>query len=145
MPILENYEDRTPGSLVEEKHYALAWHYRKVDPELGQLRAGELKDALLAVTTNLKLGVMEGNNVIEVRDMTINKGQTIQKWISKKEGGFILAIGDDWTDESIFEVLPDSTYSIKVGFEPSKARFHVNSVNTVRSILNLLTERGINY
>src|SRR5215469_13025522 len=36
MPILEHFVDRTPGSFVEEKKYALVWHYRMAEPEFGE-------------------------------------------------------------------------------------------------------------
>src|SRR5690606_4090026 len=41
-PVLETFADRTPGTFIEEKKYSLAWHYRKADPELAQIRAIEL-------------------------------------------------------------------------------------------------------
>ena len=55
--------DRTPGSFIEEKEFSLAWHYRKADPELGIVRARELKDALLHLIANLNLGVLDGSEL----------------------------------------------------------------------------------
>jgi len=135
-PILELYVDRTPGSFIEEKDFSLVWHYRKVDPALASARARELKDALLHLTANLNLGVLEGNKVIEIKNVGINKGQVALRWIPKQEWDFILAIGDDWTDEDVFHILPESAYSIKVGSFPSRARFNVDSVKDVRSLLH---------
>src|SRR5690606_39452582 len=40
-PVLETFVDRTPGTFIEEKKYSLAWHYRKADPELAQIRSEE--------------------------------------------------------------------------------------------------------
>jgi trehalose 6-phosphate synthase/phosphatase len=134
-PILELYVDRTPGSFVEEKDFSLVWHYRKVDPELASIRARELKDALLHLTANLNLGVLEGNKIIEIKNVGINKGQVALRWIPKEDWDFILAIGDDWTDEDVFTVLPESAYSIKVGTFPSRAKFNLDSVKDVRSLL----------
>jgi trehalose 6-phosphate synthase/phosphatase len=134
-PILERYVDRTPGSFVEEKDFSLVWHYRKVDPELASIRARELKDALLHLTANLNLGVLEGNKIIEIKNVGINKGKVALRWIPKEDWDFILAIGDDWTDEDVFAVLPESAYSIKVGTFPSRAKFNLDSVKDVRSLL----------
>ena len=128
--------DRTPGSFIEEKDFSLVWHYRKVDPAFASARAMELKDALLHLTANLNLGVLEGNRVIEIKNVGINKGQVALRWIPRKDWDFILAVGDDWTDEDMFHVLPDSAYSIKVGSFPSRARFNVNSIKDVRSLLH---------
>ncbi len=124
-PILELYADRTPGSFIEEKEFSLAWHYRKAESELASERALELKEALLALTANLNVGVLEGSKVIEVKNRGINKGRAAMVWISKEKWDFILAIGDDLTDEDIFALLPDSAYSIRVGLGPTKARFNI--------------------
>jgi len=134
-PILELYVDRTPGSFIEEKEFSLVWHYRKADLELATIRARELKDALLQLTANLNLGILEGSRVIEVKNAGINKGHGAVHWLSKKRWDFIVAVGDDWTDEDTFSVLPESAYSIKVGPGTSRARFTVDSVTRVRSLL----------
>ncbi len=136
-PLLELYADRTPGAFVEEKEYSVVWHYRKADPVLGSLRAKELKDDLLHLTANLNVAVMEGNRVIEVKSTMINKGRAARHWTVQKPWDFILAIGDDRTDEDLFEVLPESAYSIKVGLTASRARFNLASQ---RDVLPLLRE-----
>jgi trehalose 6-phosphate synthase/phosphatase len=59
-------------------------------------------------------------------------------WLSKEKWDFILSIGDDSTDEDIFEALPDRAYSIKVGLGPSKARFTIPSFIEVRELLKEL-------
>ncbi len=137
-PVLELYVDRTPGSFVEEKEFSLVWHYRKADLELAKARARELKGALLQLTANLNLGILEGSRVIEIKSAGINKGRAALHWLSKKKWDFILAIGDDWTDEDTFAALPESAYSIRVGWSPSHARFNVDSVLNVRSLLKAL-------
>ncbi len=134
-PILEQYVDRTPGSFVEEKDFSIVWHYRKVDPDLASARAKELKDILLHLTANLNLEVLEGDKVIEVKSVGINKGRAVMEFVSKRRWGFILAVGDDWTDEDMFAVMPKGSYSIKVGFAPSKAKFYVGSYLEVRNLL----------
>lgn len=142
-PILEVFVDRTPGSFIEEKDFSLVWHFRKVDPALSIVRVGELKDVLLHITANLNVGVLEGNKVIEVKDTGINKGKAAMYWMSKARWDFILSIGDDWTDEDIFEVLPEWAYSIKVGFGPTKARFNLPSYREVRELLkDLITKKS---
>ena len=139
-PILELYVDRTPGAFIEEKGFSLAWHYRKADPDLAEVRARELKDALLHLTANLRLEVLEGSKVIEVKDAGINKGRAALKWLQREEWDFILAIGDDRTDEELFAILPSSAYSIKVGLVASQARFNVGSERDVRILLKRMGE-----
>ena len=140
LPILELYADRTPGSFIEEKEFSLVWHYRKADPELSLMRTRELIDDLVNLTANLNLQVLEGNKVVEVKNAGINKGRAALRWVAKKVWDFILALGDDWTDEDIFEILPETAYSIKVGLGPSKAKFNLDSVMDVRTLLKELVK-----
>ena len=66
------------------------------------------------------------------------------KWISKKQWDFILAVGDDLTDEDFFAKLPDTAYSIKVGLGSSLAKFYMESVDKVRGLLeNIYQKEGI--
>jgi len=139
-PILEVFVDRTPGSFIEEKDFSLVWHFRKVDPALSIVRVGELKDVLLHITANLNVGVLEGNKVIEVKNTGVNKGKATMHWMSKAKWDFILSVGDDLTDEDIYEVLPEWSYSIKVGFGPTKARFNLPSYREVRKLLKDMIE-----
>jgi len=134
-PILESWVDRTPGSFIEEKEFSLVWHYRKTDTKLGELRARELINNLSNITANLNLQVLEGSKVVEVKNTGINKGRTALIWISREEWDFILAIGDDWTDEDTFKVLPSTAWSIKVGFGASAARFSLSSPSKATSLL----------
>ncbi len=140
LPILENIMDRTPGSFIEEKDYSLAWHYRKSDSELANIRMIKAKEALSQVTKDLGLGIFEGNKVLEVKNERVNKGLAALKWISLDKFDFIMAAGDDWTDEDIFKVLPDQAYSIKIGLAPSKAKYNVNYIKEFRSLLKKMIE-----
>jgi len=137
-PILELYSDRTAGSSVEEKDFSLVWHYRRADPELAYLREQELRGALLNLTENLNVGVFEGNKILEIRNVGVNKGRAAEFWTAKQNWDFLLAAGDDYTDEEMFSVLPDGAYSIKVGISISKARFNVDTLNEIRSLLREL-------
>ena len=137
-PILESWVDRTPGSFIEEKEFSLVWHYRKANPRLGELRARELMNNLSDITANLNLQVLEGSKVVELKNTDINKGRTASRWISREEWDFILALGDDWTDEDTFKVLPSTAWSIKVGFGASAARFSLSSPSKATSLLRKL-------
>jgi trehalose 6-phosphate synthase/phosphatase len=139
-PLLELFVDRTPGSLLEEKDFSLVWHYRQADPDLAAIRLMELKDALIDLTENLHLEIMDGNKVIEIKNAGINKGTAALRWIDRGWWDFIMAIGDDVTDENMFAIMPDRVHSIKVGLHPSRARFFLDSVKEVRDFLKELTK-----
>ena len=140
-PILEIYTDRTPGSSIEEKDFSLVWHFRKSDSELAYVRRQELKDAILNLTANLDISVFEGSKILEVKNTGISKGHAAKIWLDKLKWDFVLAAGDDYTDEDLFAVLPENTYSIKVGYGLSKARFNLDSVTELRGLLEELIKK----
>lgn len=137
-PILEFYVDRTLGTFLEEKNYSIVWHYRKADPELGSLRAMELKDELTSFVANHDLEILEGNKVIEIKNSGFNKGRAALNLMGNNIYDFILGIGDDWTDEYLFEQLPKKAYTIKVGLKNTQARFNIEAVANVREFLKEL-------
>ncbi len=137
-PIMEVYVDRTPGSLLEEKDFSLVWHFRTADPALGAVRAQELKDALRTLTAALDMEILDGNKIVMVKPSGMNKGRAAASWLVKKQWDFILCAGDDWTDEDMFVVLPDTAYSLRVGLKVSRARFNLNSPREVRRLLSAL-------
>ena len=137
-PILELYSDRTPGSSVEEKDFALVWHYRRADPELANIRGQELRGALVNLTENLDVGVFEGNKILEMKNAGVNKGRAVEYWTGNQKWDFLLAAGDDYTDEEMFRALPNGAYSIKVGLSISNARFQVDTLNEIRLLLKEL-------
>jgi trehalose 6-phosphate synthase/phosphatase len=140
--IFELSTDRTPGSFIEEKDYSLVWHYRKADPELSSMRVRELIDELVNLTANLNLQVLEGSKVVEIKNMGVNKGRAALRWIAKEDWDFVLAVGDDWTDEDLFGAVPGTAYSIKVGLRPSLARFNLETPGAVLSLLKELAAKG---
>jgi trehalose 6-phosphate synthase/phosphatase len=134
-PILETFVDRTPGTFIEKKKYSLAWHYRKADPELAQIRTMELNTVLTSLISNNDLSVLEGNKVIEIKSSNVNKGRATSRLITAKQYDNIVAIGDDWTDEFTFEALPETSYTIKVGSKKTKANYYVKDTAAVRELL----------
>ncbi len=139
-PVLELYVSRTPGSFVEEKNYSLVWHYRKVETGLGELRTRELSSHLKYLTNNMQLQVLEGNMVVEIKPAIVNKGVAAKMWLEKYPADFVIALGDDRTDEDTFKALPEDAFTIKVGFEATEARFFVPSTVEVHALLADFTE-----
>src|SRR5215475_14051454 len=135
LPILEMYADRVPGAFVEEKEFSLVWHYRNAMPEQGSAAARELTDHLLVFTASLDLQVLRGNKAIQIRKAGANKGSAVQQWLAKNDFDFILAIGDDLTDEDMFAVLPPWAYSFRVGANRTHARFRLRSPVEVLQLL----------
>jgi len=136
--VLDTYTDRTPGSFVEEKSYSLVWHYRKVEEGLGELRANEIINHLRVFIADKGLQMMPGNKVIEFKNIEVNKGKAAQNWLYENNPDFILALGDDHTDEDIFKALSPEAYTIKVGSNISAARYYLKDFREVRELLKEL-------
>jgi len=142
-PILETYVDRTPGSFIEEKTYSLVWHYRKAQKGLGELRANELANNLKYLASDKGLQLLPGDKVLEIKNMEVNKGKAAVSLTEKNNYDFIIAFGDDYTDEDIFKALPDSAITIKVGSNISAAKFYLRNPGEVRRFLLDLTESTV--
>jgi trehalose 6-phosphate synthase/phosphatase len=137
-PILDTFVDRTPGTFIEPKNYSLAWHYRTADPELAQIRTIELNTVLTSMVANNDLSVLEGNKVIEIKSSNVNKGRAVNRVLVREDYDFILIIGDDWTDEYMFEEAPEFAYTIKVGYNRTKAKYQIKDTKKVLDVLQQL-------
>jgi trehalose 6-phosphate synthase/phosphatase len=146
LAMLREITQRTPGSLVEVKAAALAWHYRMADQETGARRANELRLHLNQLLSNQPVEILAGNRVVEIRPYGVHKGRIVPPLTPDRLAGTtILAIGDDRTDEDLFGALPPEAITIKVGPGDTKARFRVDGVAAVRQLLQSLVnvEAGV--
>ena len=138
--ILEHYVMRTPGSFIEEKEFSLVWHYRQSNVGLGRQRAHELTETLSYITANLDLQVLEGSRVVEVKNVSINKGHAVKELTAMVKPDFIFIAGDDWTDEDMFKALPESC-SVKIGMKQTAAQYNLKSQESMIALLKQMMER----
>ncbi|MGQ4808228.1 hypothetical protein NKDENANG_01604 [Candidatus Entotheonellaceae bacterium PAL068K] len=137
-PILEQFVHQTPGSSIEDKDFSLVWHYRTADPEFGRWQARELHSQLQGMLAGSGLQVHSGNKVLEVKWAKVHKGAAATDILEHTQpADFILAIGDDRTDEDMFTIVPPEQWTIKVGSGFSAARF---SLSTPTDVMRLLTD-----
>jgi trehalose 6-phosphate synthase/phosphatase len=141
-PVLEQFADSAPGSFVEEKELALAWHYRLADAEFGSWLAHELVATLENLLAGTEATVLHGSKVVEVRFAWANKGELAGRLSAgARRGALILAIGDDRTDEDMFARLPRRAWTIRVGAGPTTARFRLPGPAAVVGLLHLVLDR----
>jgi trehalose 6-phosphate synthase/phosphatase len=144
LAILRDITARTPGSLIEVKSVALAWHYRMADPEAGARRANELRLHLTQLLSNQPVEILAGNKVLEIRPYGVNKGRIVPPMTPERIASTaILAIGDDRTDEDLFAAVPPEAITIRVGPGPTRARFRLEGVSAVRALLRSLVEAEV--
>ena len=69
-----------------------------------------------------------------------NKGSAAKKLLSMEKNDFIMAIGDDKTDEELFGALPGNAISLKVGKGPTRARYSFLKQAEVAAFLTRMAE-----
>jgi trehalose 6-phosphate synthase/phosphatase len=148
-PLMQLFVDRCAHSFIEEKKSTVAWHYRNTNQELGFMRSRELRNSLLQLTANTPLQVIDGNKVLEVRMVGVDKGASAITMIGNIDPDFILCIGDDATDEDMFKALRDRAHTIKIGRANTAAQYTILSQREVipflRRFVETIKERRLNY
>jgi len=140
-PILEHFVDRTPGSFIEEKEFSLVWHYRMADPEFGDWLANDLIANLEHMLADSPVKPVKGQRTVEVKLVWANKRQVCSRFLTNgAHFDFILAAGDDVTDEDLFEQLPSGAWTIHVGRDRSRAKYFVVGPEEMVGLLAELVE-----
>lgn len=132
--ILEKYAKQAPKSKVEVKAHSLVWHYRSTPPYYAQKYIVILKRVLRPYLKLYGLEIMKGNKVLEIKKPHVSKGNGAQEWLNKNYG-FILAIGDDVTDEELFDALPSHATAIKVGRGRTLAQYRMAGHQNILKLL----------
>ena len=140
IPLLRQYAARTPGARLEEKDFSLVWHYRQVSADLAFVRNEELKSDLRAVLTD-EIDVFMGQKILEIKPKNMHKGALVTEILTSKKWDFIMVIGDDYTDEDMFDVMPERAYTINVGRSTTNARFQVDDVPDVLDLIGKLSNK----
>jgi trehalose 6-phosphate synthase/phosphatase len=140
-PILEHFVDRTPGSFIEEKEFSLVWHYRMADPEFGEWLANDLVANLDHMLAESPVKAVKGQKTVEVKSLWANKGQVYSRLLASGiTPDFVMAAGDDVTDEDLFARLPDSAWTIHVGRNESRAKYYLSNPEEMVALLAQLVE-----
>jgi len=140
--VLEHFVDRTPGSFIEEKECSLVWHHRMADPEFGAWLANDLAATLDEMLAETELRAVRGKKSVEVKLAWATKGDAVTRLGSIwPAADFLLAAGDDRSDEELFERLGPEHWTVHVGAGPSRARFRLPGPEVVMSVLRSLVER----
>jgi trehalose 6-phosphate synthase/phosphatase len=134
-PFLEHFVDRTPGSFVETKEYALVWHYGISDPEFGEWLANELTSSLDALLAETELTAARGHKSVEVRPAWVDKSAVASRFLQDDRPDLCLAIGVDRDDEDLFAALPAESWTVRVGSGASRAKFRLAGPRDVERVL----------
>lgn len=125
--IMDIYTQRTHGSYIEQKGAAMIWQFRDADPDFGYIQSKELEEHLYDILSTYPLEIIRGGGVsdgyLEIRPAGLSKGLFLSHIVSvlKSKGisiDFLLSIGDDITDEPMFEAANRLLAAKKVSFTP---------------------------
>jgi len=139
-PVLERYLYDNPGSIIENKGFSIAWHYRNMNDFDGERISRALINDLLEFSVSYELNIIDGKKVVEVLSSKIGKGFAAQYLIRNGTYDYILSIGDDKTDENMFEALStvERADTVKVGEGKTSARYVLSDVGEVKLYLSAI-------
>ena len=178
--IVKVYTKRTSGSYIAKKGASISWNYQDADPEFGAMQARELQYHLQGVLTAFPVAVRVGKGYVEACPKGVNKGAMAERLIDIAQGGaagqrhpgagagtsggrdahgsgpaapldFVLCIGDDSSDELMFQALhskfgtapPDmDLFTATVGRKPSEAQAYLGDHTDVVELLKMLSSVG---
>jgi len=126
--MMESHVAKTYGAKVENKGSAITFQYRNADPDFGSWSARELEGVLTELLAPEPCEVLSGKGYVEVRQINVNKGVAavnILEYLREnhKQPDFILAIGDDRSDEDTFKhIIQSSQLTLESTTDQSDAR-----------------------
>ncbi|PXF44147.1 Alpha,alpha-trehalose-phosphate synthase [UDP-forming] 1 [Gracilariopsis chorda] len=172
-PAMQHFYERTPGVVIEEGDVTVTWHYIDSDTDFGRWQARDLFEHLesfLLQRLNVDLQTDSHRRWIKVRPKGVDKTTAVTRTIehiksnekaSTFDNGqareplyidFVLCVGDDKTDEGMFDMLKDRTrleaigirapnrvFTCRVGSPVTSASYFLDSPARVVELLEEIT------
>jgi trehalose 6-phosphate phosphatase len=133
-----------PGTMLEDKIYALALHYRLAPEAKSALEAAMERHAELFAAE--KVTIQNGKAVIDAKATGIDKGvgvRTLMRQPPFRDRSPIFG-GDDTTDMDVFHILPElGGHGFSVGRSFKGVEYKFRSPRAVRQWLAQLAEKGV--
>ena len=150
--IISPYLERCEGSCLDVKESSIVWQYTDCDQELGKQYASAMTSELENIIKKYCLKIVNGKGYLKKKKKNIHKGYfvgyKIKEYIKNRKAlDFILCIGDDTSDEKMFNYLLKKKedirkyckkvkfYGITVGKKPSKAQFYLEKPKNVQELI----------
>lgn len=127
-----------PGALLEEKPHSVAFHYRNAD----LIVAEKLVESAVTALTELGSGrICRGGCVLEFLAVETDKGEAFGQILQTTGATASLFIGDDVTDETVFNRADPNVITIKIGEGQTSARFRVSGIQQSVQLLAYIAEK----
>jgi trehalose 6-phosphate phosphatase len=127
--LIEGIASEAGGATVERKPHSVTFHYRRLEDDEAD---GYLERIRAWASGHHRVTLLEGKSVVELSTATRNKGDAIMELA---QGRPVIYIGDDATDETVFEILGPDDVGVKVGDGATVASHRVEDVDGVVAIL----------
>jgi len=142
--IFRDLAESHPGTILEDKIYALSLHYRLAPEARGALEAAMKKHRSLFAAE--KVAIQRGKSVIDAKPLGIDKGAGVRALMRQppfRDRAPIFG-GDDTTDTDVFHILPElGGLGFSVGRTLRGADYRFASPRAVRQWLCRLAEGGV--
>jgi trehalose-phosphatase len=135
--MLAHISDDCPGSLIEPKPAAVAFHHRGASDADSAKAIAAIESGPAALDG---VHVRKGNNVVELSVITTDKGSALEAIRNQVGASAVVFIGDDVTDEDAFQTLAGPDVGVKVGSGDTVAEFHVDDTVAVSEVLAQLAQ-----
>ena len=134
---LQKISRKYPGTEVEIKPTAAVLHTRNA---IGRGSANATEAALEYARSIRKAKVTPGKEVVEFSVIPTNKGEAISALARACAADAWIYLGDDVTDESVFNKAGKYDLSIKVGEGDTAAHYRIADPSAVQSLLEELVQ-----
>ena len=109
---LERVAAEHEGAWVEEKPFAAALHVRRCSPEVGDRALLAARSALAELA---EVRLLDGHLVLEATVRNTSKRAAMTDLRERLQPGTTIFLGDDTSDEGVFESLTASDIGVKIG------------------------------
>ena len=141
LKLMEKVTSLCSGSWIECKNFSISWHYRNASAAVGYILSRRLIRLAKSCTNPHEVKILDGNKTVEVITRAAGKGKAVDYCLGKSDYDCVMSIGDDKTDEDMFEALlgKKNAITIKVGQEGETYAHHrVDNTNDVLELLEQL-------
>lgn len=127
---IHEMHDTMPEATVEDKQMSVTFHTRNLESWRSGVAGRAIRDW---VAGRRGIALLEGKEVFELTVATRTKGDAMRELAQDVDG--VAYLGDDLTDESVFEWLRPTDVGIKVGEGETAAEYRVADVSGVVDVL----------
>lgn len=122
------------GVFIEKKGLSLTLHYR--NSHSPQIAAAVIQH----LTSKLPRAIVApGKYVFNITsELAWHKGNALDRLMLNKNFHFSVYFGDDITDEDVFRFPSNRILSVKIGLEPTRARYYLNRQQEMQTVLSHL-------